>query len=1683
MSVNKLKNAWISTDTGASGYSLRNEGTTLLVGTTDLSGQTNINGRQHLTQTGYQTVGKRLQFILDATTVSATLDATDSGAIVQVTSTNGNRTLYLPPVNVFSSMHFHIYVPKTSASAISLSVGIATSNSIRPAVQSISYANPSLTSPSWYVIQPGQAVYVYSDAYFSTTWLVSEVARNNVENVWMAENAFRGELTVLDASGVKRSLKDLSGWCYYDSTEQAAYLSNPAQDATVYVGPDGSVSGENCVSIGGTSVYLTSGTGAIDIGGRIKVRATTTPVLEFTTLPTYTGSANPTSTQFITKAYGDAHYTLGGILGGNNSWTGTNDFSISPTYSGSATPSSTSLITKAYADAHYGTTNVLGNDNSWTGNNAYSILPTYSGSASPSSTSLITKTYVDGTFVNIDDTQTITGSKTFSSPPTMSGANISTGSISVDAVSGTALNLSDNQIATGWKTFDAGGVVIQPDAELIVNGTVTNDGTIRNEIGSTVEYWGVNVNFGQRYNRAYNTITVGQALTAADVAGRQLNVQNATDIQDVYLPAIADSAGVYFWMTGDPVFGVLLLATPGDHFRGENGVSDTVLVPPGGTVYIQYSDTGYWLYSHFSGKTWDQLKLLNNTWSGTNDFLDNLNVRNNFGDMQNLGQLTTYLNSAVGSDQIQMGSGDGGIFVYNNSANVDITSQNVVLCGENCAATIGGTLNFTQRIPTYSGGETYSSSNQLITQGFADSKYVLQSGAVSSAANNSFSGQNTFNNIVSHAVHPTYQGVDAPTLSYQYTTKAYVDGTIATQGGNYVNLTSNQTVGGVKTFQSPIVTSGASIQSGTIPASAMSLPYVDTQTAQSIDGVKTFTSAPVLSGISIQNGTIADSALAYAYVKTEAVDQTIAGGKTFSSPPVMSGANITAGSIPTSAVAAGFVDTSTTQTIGGAKTFSSPPSMSGANITSGTIPTSAVAAGFVNTSTTQTIGGAKTFTSPPSMSGANIYSNSIPTVGIAGTAINKNGDQTGITGSKQWTAGTISMEGTSKINIVNQLLIDASGAMTNTGTIYNIGDQFQKAIATYTTSQTLPSTLSGRIVNLAPDSTGVTFTLPSSNSTNNGYWYIIQVWNFDITLATTSPNLFYQTNTSSVTLKASQVYYVNQVSNYDWIIGQQMFQNYTDLTTNQTIAGVKTFSSPPVMSGASISAGTIPNSALSTTFVDTSSTQTVGGAKTFSSNTTFNGTLITSNAASTTSIGEGTKVTPPNSVFVGYNAGSNMNGSSGGYNTVVGHSAHQGAASVATDYDTAVGWETLKSYNTVGGTNTAIGARAGMTLTSGTGNSFFGAFSGQGLVKGQNNLVVGQSMTWLQAGSTASLDNNICVGTYALNYVGNGCNNNTAIGNYGLYTDSYTTGSQNTAVGSGAGIRTNGSYNTFLGACGGSSNFNTDNATYSNCTTVGYGAIASGSNQIVLGRSTETVYHPGAASFTGAATFSTAPTMSGANISAGTIPNSALSTTFVDTSTTQTIGGAKTFSVAPVMSGANITTATMPKSCISDLSTIVQTAGVQYINGTKTFQAGVAVQGTFTLTSGQSIVLSGVNSTVNSNTSINGVFNPYYVYPTKTATFTIDSSNIPAYVFITAGTTAIAVTLPSITSAMVGVVAVKCKRYGNATTAITASAAAGQTVIGHNTLATPTQTGQPLIASGSYSSLLVAQSTTQWAVY
>ena len=90
--------------------------------------------------------------------------------------------------------------------------------------------------------------------------------------------------------------------------------------------------------------------------------------------------------------------------------------------------------------------------------------------------------------------------------------------------------------------------------------------------------------------------------------------------------------------------------------------------------------------------------------------------------------------------------------------------------------------------------------------------------------------------------------------------------------------------------------------------------------------------------------------------------------------------------------------------------------------------------------------------------------------------------------------------------------------------------------------------------------------------------------------------------------------------------------------------------------------------------------------------------------------------------------------------------------------------------------------------------------------------------------------------------------------------------------------------------------------------------------------------------------FSSPPVMSGASISSGSIPNSALATTYIDNSTAQTIAGIKTFSSPPILSGASITAASIPDSALVS-SGFVNLTTAQTIAGIKTFSSPPILSG------------------------------------------------------------------------------------------------------------------------------------------
>jgi len=87
--------------------------------------------------------------------------------------------------------------------------------------------------------------------------------------------------------------------------------------------------------------------------------------------------------------------------------------------------------------------------------------------------------------------------------------------------------------------------------------------------------------------------------------------------------------------------------------------------------------------------------------------------------------------------------------------------------------------------------------------------------------------------------------------------------------------------------------------------------------------------------------------------------------------------------------------------------------------------------------------------------------------------------------------------------------------------------------------------------------------------------------------------------------------FVNNVSFPSSSINSSSINNtsFVDLTNTQTIAGVKTFNSAPVMSGGSISVGSIPINRVSGTAVNLNGTQSITATKTFTVAQTFSNNI------------------------------------------------------------------------------------------------------------------------------------------------------------------------------------------------------------------------------------------------------------------------------------------------------------------------------------------------------------------------------------------------------------------------------------------------------------------------------------------
>jgi len=197
-----------------------------------------------------------------------------------------------------------------------------------------------------------------------------------------------------------------------------------------------------------------------------------------------------------------------------------------------------------------------------------------------------------------------------------------------------------------------------------------------------------------------------------------------------------------------------------------------------------------------------------------------------------------------------------------------------------------------------------------------------------------------------------------------------------------------------------------------------------------------------------------------------------------------------------------------------------------------------------------------------------------------------------------------------------------------------------------------------------------------------------------------------------------------------------------------------------------------------------------------------------------------------NCVGVGYNAGANITTSFG--NTAVGMEALQ---SVTTgSYDTAIGYLALSA--STGSHNTAVGTSALQASTTAWDNTAIGDSALYYDTTGEYNVATGASAL----GFNTTGYQNTAIGVEAL-YSNTTAQDNTAVG---FEAEFNIAGSAfgNTALGSNAGINiTSGTWNTSVGAYSGVA---AAGSGFTNTTALGYGAVPSASNSVVVGNNSVT---------------------------------------------------------------------------------------------------------------------------------------------------------------------------------------------------------------------------------------------------
>ena len=906
----------------------------------------------------------------------------------------------------------------------------------------------------------------------------------------------------------------------------------------------------------------------------------------------------------------------------NNNWTGTNTFNSSLPTSTQTPSSSTQLITKAYGDATYGT---ISGTNNWSGINTFNTnLPTSTQTPS-SSTQLITKAYGDATYGRLTSGLTNTWAST---------NNFSTSSFSVLPTSNDLVTIPGNftimnkQQSSAYFPDKSSGVTNFYGSTNTFNGNTNfNVNLPQSSIVSTTT-----TSATQFLTRGMNDLRYGQILTGVTNTWASTNIfsvlPSSTDttttpvndslIRKQYADATYQATGSYGTISGT------------NNWSGLNTFNTilptSTLTPTTGAQLITrtYADTRYNLLGQYTNQEianklinpWFQLPLVTGTniayylvSSSTTDYAPNSSTLTALG-------FTGWGFQHSGTQQYSAAiqSGTGGTYYLTN---YPFSYNQCLVLAINGA---GSSVKLYSETYTGYGAGVYNLGFWLCGGGFYYNSYIVAK--VYSSGTLIFTSPNinvqgsfpTWQYLTYDLTIATNTGVYVSFDFYQDPTNsagyyACIMGVILTGYNGFVfsDSTGTSVIAGTNSLLNSLsVNNGFAINSGGIS----SIGQVNFNTTYGLNNIAISNSLGDLVGsnntncVSIGSGSLGGA--------TGANNCTIVGGQinglTNTSNPsdlVVIGSNCQTGNQSQSVFIGSGIQSPTST--GGNNAI-------GYNIGGGQNGLGGDYNSILGNNCFTVYNGYNTLT--PSYNCA-----------IGHSSQNKSADYYNVS------VGAFSLQNMAGVNGVS------GGATTqyNTAIGYNSGK-------TYALLNNC--TLLGAKTDLGSNNL--------TNATAVGYLTIVSASN-TIQLGSNSETVAISGSlkSGSNTITAAQLGYLSGVSTgivdtnstqtiagvktfssapimsgasiTSATVGQTQISNgYVDLTSAQTsIAGVKTFTSPPVMSGASITSGTVGQTQISNGYVDLTSAQTIAGVKTFSSAPIMSGASITSATIGQTQVSNG----------------------------------------------------------------------------------------------------------------------------------------------------------------------------------------------------------------------------------------------------------------------------------------------------------------------------------------------------------------------------------------------------------------------------------------------------------------------------